>query len=453
MSLYSGTAAFGRLLRLPTARRAVVASSVCRLSYGTLVLAMLLVVEQATRSFAVAGAATAVFSLCTLSAPVKARFMGDRHRRGRVGLLSAAYVGSLLGLGLLASRDVHGTARFFALSAAAGLSVPPVGAMMRARWASITTAADRQRAFALDVALEDGLFLAGPLLTGALVALDGPRLAMWVTAGLFTAGVGLLLLAPQPATGGPTTGHRHDPTRRSDGVLVPLRSGSVRAVLVVLLGVSAGTGVIDVAVAARAVDHAEPAAAGYVLAAGALGSVAGGLIWGHVPHRIGAGWQLAGLGSLVAATLAAGAVAPNLPALAAVLAVNGAALSPLLVVVYVVVDALADTSNHTLVSTWANTTFNAGVAAGAAGGGVLVASYGPASAFLIGAAIAATAAAVAIVVSPSSPPTDPQRARQRRRPPTADEGTSARSGTGGRTPTLGQDDSDKSPTAPQPPPQ
>ncbi|MDA8284237.1 MAG: MFS transporter [Actinomycetota bacterium] len=165
-----------------------------------------------------------------------------------------------------------------------------------------------------------------------------------------------------------------------------------------LLGVSAGAGVIDVAVAARAVHQAKPAAAGYVLAAGALGSVAGGLIWGHAPRRSGVGWQLASLGGLVAATLAAGAVAPSLPALAAALAVNGAALSPLLVVAYVVIDAPADTSNHLLVSTWANTTFNAGAAAGAAGGGVLVTSYGPAPAFLIGAAIAATAAAVAVVV-------------------------------------------------------
>ncbi|MHB1535334.1 MAG: MFS transporter [Acidimicrobiales bacterium] len=397
MSLYSGATAYGRLLCLPTARRAVVASSVCRLSYGTLVLANLLVVEQATRSFAVAGAATAVFSLCTLSAPAKARFMGDQHRRGRVASLSAAYIVSLLGLGLLASRETHEAAPFVALSATAGLSVPPVGAMMRARWASITAPADRQRAYALDVALEDGLFLAGPLLTGALVALDGPGLAMWVTAALFSAGIGLLLLAPQPRPAGPALLQRGDADRRADGVLGPLRSGSVRAVLVVLLGVSAGAGVIDVAVAARAVDHAEPAAAGYVLAAGALGSVTGGLIWGHVSHRVGAGWQLAGLAGLVAATLAASAVAPNLPALAAVLVVNGAALSPLLVVVYVVVDALA-TTNYTLVSTWANTTFNAGVAAGAAGGGILVASYGPASALLIGAAIAATAAAVAIVV-------------------------------------------------------
>lgn len=82
--------------------------------------------------------------------------------------MSGAYVGSLLGLGLLASGDAHEAAPLVAPSATAGLSVPPVGAMMGARWASITTPVERQRAFALDVALEDGLFLAGPVLTGAL---------------------------------------------------------------------------------------------------------------------------------------------------------------------------------------------------------------------------------------------------------------------------------------------
>lgn len=299
---------------------------------------------------------------------------------------------------MLAGDGAHAAAPFIALSVTAGLSVPSVGAMMRARWASITAVANRQRAFALDVALEDGLFFAGPLLTGALVALDGPEIALGVTAALFAAGISLLVLAPQPATDGPAAQPRHGTTRRSNRILEPLRSGGVPAVLVVLFGVSAGAGVIDVAVAARAVDHAEPAAAGYVLAAGALGGVAGGLIWGHVPHRFSPGWQLAGLGGLVATTLAASTLAPNLPSLAAVLVANGAALSPLLVVVYVLVDALADGINRTLVSTWANTTFNAGVAAGAAAGGALVTSSGPALAFLVGAGSAATAATLAILL-------------------------------------------------------
>ncbi|MHB1534957.1 MAG: MFS transporter [Acidimicrobiales bacterium] len=396
MSLLPGAAAYGRLLRLPTARRAVAASSICRLSYGTLVLAKLLVVEQATHSFAVAGAASGVFSVCTLSGPAKARFLGDEHGGGRVAILSVAYLGSLAGLALLAGT-AHAPAPFLALSATAGLSVPPVGAMMRARWASITPEADRQRAFALDVALEDSLFLVGPLLSGGLIALDGPGLAMWVTAALFAAGINLLGRAPQATVASPADHARRTTPRASVDLWQPLRSSEIRAALVVLLGISAGVGVIDVAVAARAVQSAETAAAGYVLAAAALGSVAGGLIWGNLPHRHGPAWQLAGLGGLVAATLAAGAAAPSLAWLAAVLTLNGAALSPLLIVVYLVVDCAAGGVNRTLVSTWANTTFNAGAAAGAAAGGALVAWSGPTLALNVGACLAATAATAAML--------------------------------------------------------
>ena len=405
MSFLSGAAAYGRLLRLPAARRAVAASSICRLSYGTLVLAKLLVVERATHSFAVAGAASAVFSVCTLSGPAKARFLGDEHRGDRVAVLSVAYLGSLAGLALLAGT-AHGPGPFLVLSATAGLSVPPVGAMMRARWASITTGAERQRAFALDVALEDSLFLVGPLLSGGLIALDGPRLAMWVTAALFAAGVTLLGRAPQAAVAPPAAQAPRATPRAPVELWQPWRRGGIRAALVVLLGVSAGAGVIDVAVAARAVQNAETAAAGYVLAAAALGSVAGGLVWGHLPHRHGAAWQLAGLGGLVAATLAAGAAAPNLAWLAAALTLNGAALSPLLIVVYLVVDRAAGGINRTLISTWANTTFNAGAAAGAAAGGALVAWSGPALAFNVGACLAAVAAMLAIGTRHPVGPTD-----------------------------------------------
>lgn len=130
-----------------------------------------------------------------------------------------------------------------------------------------------------------------------------------------------------------------------------------------------------------------------MLAVGALGSVAGGLISGHVPHRHGAAWQLAGLGGLVSAS----AAAPNLALLAAVLILNGAALSPLLVVVYVVVDHSTGGINRTLVSTWANTTHNAGVAKGAATAGALVAWSGPTMAFDVGAGLAATGALLAIL--------------------------------------------------------
>ncbi|MST34470.1 MFS transporter, partial [Acidimicrobiaceae bacterium USS-CC1] len=155
MSLFSGAAAYTRLLRLPDARRIVVASCICRLSYGMLSLALLLVVEHATGSFAAAGTAGAAFSLAALTAPAKARFIGSRPRRWGIGGLGAAYGASLLALVALGIRQVGAPLPFVALSATAGLATVPIGPMMRARWARVAAPEERRRAYALDVALED----------------------------------------------------------------------------------------------------------------------------------------------------------------------------------------------------------------------------------------------------------------------------------------------------------
>lgn len=235
------------------------------------------------------------------------------------------------------------------------------------------------------------------ILTGGIVALDGPELALLVSAALFVTGSALLVTEPRPSTAASDTGAGGIPGFRRKGLPHPLGTASLRTVLVVLLAIAAGTGVIEVAVAARAVHQADTSAAGLVLAAAALGSVAGGLVWGHRAHRHGIVWQLVGLGGLVVATLVASALAKNLVVLGVVLSANGAALSPLLVLVYLVVDQHAGTGNRTLVSSWANTTFNAGAALGATAGGAVVAAAGPTSAFLVGAGGAAVGVTLAVL--------------------------------------------------------
>lgn len=423
MSLFSGAAAYTRLLRLPDARRAVVASCTCRLSYGMLSLALLLVVEHATGSFAVAGAAGAAISLAGLTAPAKARFIGSRPQRWAIGGLGAAYATSLLALVVLGAHHLDTPLPLVALGATAGLATVPIGPMMRARWARVVPADERRRAYALDVALEDSLFFAGPLVAGVLVAADGPGLALAASAGCYVAGIGLLVLTPSPSTAPGTPGSLdvsatqgpsgapaqpgpssapatpgpsgRPPSQRLAGLLGVLRSGRLAGLLGLLLATATGSGVIDVAVTARAVGQGRAAAAGVVFAAIALGSVVGGLVWGHLPHRHGRGLQLAGLTAVVAATLAAGSLTANLVVLGAVLAVGGAALSPLLVLAYLAVDELAGGIAATVTATWANTAFNAGGAAGGALGGAIVATAGPAVAFAAGAA------------SPRPPPASP----------------------------------------------
>jgi len=59
------------LLRYPGVLRAFTAATIGRLSYATSLLSLLLTVQHATRSYAVAGTALGAYSLASLTMPVK----------------------------------------------------------------------------------------------------------------------------------------------------------------------------------------------------------------------------------------------------------------------------------------------------------------------------------------------------------------------------------------------
>src|SRR5580692_10297427 len=86
---------YGGLLAQPGARPAF-AAAVARLSFGMTGLSLLLLIHQATGSFAAAGAAGGAFSAGTLTAPVKARLMDRRGQRVTLPLLGLGAAASLL---------------------------------------------------------------------------------------------------------------------------------------------------------------------------------------------------------------------------------------------------------------------------------------------------------------------------------------------------------------------
>lgn len=71
------------VLSLPGALRSFTAASLGRLAYGTIGLSLLLVVHQATHSFAVAGTASGFYALGTLTGPAKSR-LADRYGQRRI---------------------------------------------------------------------------------------------------------------------------------------------------------------------------------------------------------------------------------------------------------------------------------------------------------------------------------------------------------------------------------
>ena len=393
---------YGALLRTPGVARPLTATTFVRLSYGAVGLALLLVVERATGSFAPAGMALGAFGAATILGPLKARAIDAVGRRRVLGLLGPAYAAVLLALAGAAAAGVRSPAVFVGLAAVAGLLTPLVGPVMRGVWAAVTPdPVVRRRAYSLDAVAEETCYAGGPVLAGVLVALGGPLTALVVTAVLALAGSLVLAFS---TVGSAVTGMPAAPPsvrRDSPG---PLASRELRWVLLLVAVLWVGLSPLEVAVAARATEAGTPAAAGWLLAALSVGSAVGGLLWGR-SRRIGGRdgghrGQLLGLTAALAVGMMAAAAAPTLGLLALVLLVTGLAVAPTFVVAYLAADRLTVVARRTEASTWVGTASNLGGSLGAVLAGLVVERASPGAALLTGGLVLVLALALLVVVVP-----------------------------------------------------
>jgi MFS family permease len=375
-------ATYVAVLRLPGAPRAFAAATLGRLSYASLSLSLLVTVEHATGSYAAAGTALAVFALASVAMPAKSRLI-DRHGQRRLlPVLSVAFAGALLAIVGAAVLGTTATWTYLALAVMAGVAAPPLGPSMRALWAALTPdPAMRQRAYSLDGVVEEALYAIGPLLVGVILTVSSGATALAVTAALNVAGSTALATSELVGIHAPAGA---DPSRSS--LLGPLRRRGFALLALAMLGIGIGGGPLEVAILARTQQEGHPNLAGYLIAALAVGSACGGLLWGHLHHHRPASAQLGPLVVVMTVGTVAAALAPTLPLLAVALAVTGAVGAPAFIVSFLAADDLVPESGRTEATTWVSTATNAGVAFGAAGAGVISDSINPDAALLAGAA-------------------------------------------------------------------
>ena len=142
-----------------------------------------------------------------------------------------------------------------------------------------------------------------------------------------------------------------------------------------------------------------------------LGSALGGLAWGRRRHRSRASTQMTGLLVIMAGGIAVAAAAPDLLLAGVALALTGTVLAPSAVVSYLSAERLAGPGAEA--STWVNTAWNAGVAAGLALTGLAVSRAGTTTPLLAGAAVLACAALAvlrrrSVFDTPAPPAPQPQ---------------------------------------------
>ncbi|WP_245899690.1 MFS transporter [Geodermatophilus normandii] len=150
-----------------------------RLPSAMVPLALLLMVQQQTGSYAVAGLASATYGLAMAAmAPVLGR-LADRRTPRPVLLVQAAAYPLLLALLVAVVLGGAPTAVVVAASAAAGAATPLVSGTVRALWSRVDPAV-RGTAFALDATATELVFVAGPTLVATLAVVAGPAWALGV---------------------------------------------------------------------------------------------------------------------------------------------------------------------------------------------------------------------------------------------------------------------------------
>ena len=356
MSTASVATSYRALFAEPVLRRLAVADAFARLPQGMVSITVLLVAAEHA-SMAVAGLAVAGYTLGqAVTGPVRGR-LADRH--GLVPVAAACGTGYALALLTLLAGAMAGAPAglLIGTATAAGLVNPPLSPGLRSLWSVHAGAGLAPTAFALDAAVMNLGYIAGPVLASALAAGLAPAAALGLLLAL--TGAATVIIGRQP--------HRPQPPPARTPRARPPRG--LRRLMLTAALVNAALSASEVALTGYVRHHHALWASGPLLAEVSIGSILGSLLLGA---RSGAGARsllalLAGYAAGLALLTAAGLDAPLL-AVAAPLA--GFCLGPALAALFGQAANAAPPGGGTEAQAWLNSIMNAGGAAGAALAGV-----------------------------------------------------------------------------------
>ncbi|MEV6926080.1 MFS transporter [Dactylosporangium sp. NPDC051485] len=345
------------VLRAAQVARVLAASTLGRLPLGAAPVALLLYARESF-SIAAAGLLVGVYTAgLAVGGPVLAR-IADRLRQAPVMLAGAAL--STAGFVVLAQGVPLWAALLSALLA--GLGAPPFEAGLRVLWRDLLDEAQVPTAYTLDIAVQELIFILGPLVAGGAVALGGGAVGIYTTAVLQLAGTLWFVSTPAVRAWRGERAERH--------WAGALRSAPLRLLLTAVVLIGAGVGSLPVALLDYAESVGHRSWSSGLLAAQAVGALAGGLA--NTRLRVG-GRRL----PLLAALLGLGYVPLLLtpPAVAAMLPLTvlcGLGLPPLLAATFLTVDRITPPGTAAEAFAWVATAFSVGAAAGAAVDGVIL---------------------------------------------------------------------------------
>lgn len=366
--------------------RTFAASVLGRLPIGVTGLAILLLVQGATGSFAQGGAAAGsyVAGLAAL-APAIGRVI-DRYGPRAVLFASAVIFPSSLSA-LVAASAQGATALAHAFAACAGASFPPITVCVRTYFRRLLGGdALLATAYSAESVLIEIIFIVGPLLVAGFVAFASPAAAVLFAAASGCAGT--LLFIRTPALRSWSINERG-----SVGLLGPLAEPGFAVLVAVVLSFATAFGFLEIGVTAYATESGDAALAGVLLGLMSLGSALGGLAYGGRTWHAPLGRQFAVALSLMGAGLAVLAVGWTPWPFAGLCVLAGVAMAPGLIIQSMLAARIARSEHATEAFTWTTSALLAGVGIGLAVGGALLERFSSHAALAAGAAAALLAAA------------------------------------------------------------
>jgi MFS family permease len=357
-----------------------------RMPLSMMGIGVVTMVSQLTGRYGLAGALSATIALAAAVAGPQVSRLVDQYGQRRV--MRPATLISLAAAALLLLAASYGWPEWVLFVACVGIGcVPSVGAMVRARWATLYRGTPQLHiAYSFESVVDEVCFIFGPIISIGLSTAWFPEAGPLLAACFLAVGVFWLTAQratePEPHPRGPSGGGS------------ALRSRGLQVFVATFVATGAIFGAVDVVTVAFAEEEGHKAAASLVLAVYAGGSCVAGMVFGLLrfagaPERR---WLL-GVCAMAVSMIPLLLVG-NLPFLAVALFVAGLSIAPTMITTMSLIEEHVPRAQLTEGMTWVSTGLAVGVALGSSAGGWVIDAAGARAGY----GVPAVAGAVAVTV-------------------------------------------------------
>lgn len=381
---------YSQIFRAPGAKAFAAAGFLARLPFAMVTMGIVAMLSQTHGEYWLAGAVAATFALGNAFMSPQISRLVDRYGQSRV-LTPATILAVLAFALLLLATHWHWPAWTLFAAALLATTMPSMPAMVRARWSELyRNTPQLHTAFAFESVADEVLYMSGSILSIGLSVAWFPEAGISVSTLFLALGTAIFVMLKST----------EPPVRVAEKTgTAAIRLPSVQIVAFATAGMGTIFGTAEVTVIALTKELGQAAAASFILAGYAAGSLIVGLVFGAFKLKMPLERQfLIALGVAAATTLPLLFVG-NVTMLALMLFLGGVSISPTFITAMGLIERQVPAAKLTEGITWAMTGMGIGMAVGSFASGWVIDRFGAGNGFWVSVAAGAIALTVTFLGS------------------------------------------------------